>query len=235
IKLEVVDFYSDSKEISVPNLKFKMSLPTATKIGPDGKPVKGPVRWVPVELKMDARQIQPQYPLGLGDSQMLGGGRVIFTMAGSAAHTKAFLASGPEGAISPQGQVVLFVDGSVHILNVSESLEKGRLPLKNSSFQVEVTEYWNAWKQNENAGPDQLQWANDTAITTPQSPVVVVSVFDKDNTQLSQLVFFANNPEGNIQDHENEIYGDLWFDFSQLKQQEASRIGAGDRLEFFQS
>ncbi|MEC9001976.1 MAG: hypothetical protein VX644_01280 [Planctomycetota bacterium] len=235
IKLEVVDFYSDSKEISVPNLKFKMSLPAATKIGPDGKPVKGPVRWVPVELKMDARQIQPQYPLGLGDSQMLGGGRVIFTMAGSAAHTKAFLASGPEGAISPKGQVVLFVDGSVHLLNVSESLEKGRQPLKNSSFQVEVTEYWNAWKQNENAGADQLQWANDTAITTPQSPVVVVSVFDKDNTQLSQLVFFANNPEGNIQDHENEIYGDLWFDFSQLKQQEASRIGAGDRLEFFQS
>jgi hypothetical protein len=235
IKLEVVDFYSDSREISVPNLKFKMSLPAATKIGPDGKPVKGPVRWVPVELKMDSRQIQPQYPLGLGDSQTLGGGRVLFTMAGSSTHTKAFLAGGPEGDISPKGQVVLFVDGHRHVLNVSESLEKGRLSLKNSSFQVEVTEYWNAWKRNENARADQLQWANDTAITTPQSPVVVVAVFDQDNTQLSQLVFFANNPEGNIQDHKNQIYGDLWFDFSQLKQQEASRIGAGDRLEFFQA
>jgi hypothetical protein len=235
IKLEVVDFYSDSKQISVPNLKFKMSLPAMTKLGPDGKPVKGPVRWVPVELKLDSRQIQPQYPFGLGDSQMLGGGRVIFTMASSPTHTKAFLAGGPEGDISPKGQVVLFIDGQRHVLNVSDSLDKGPMPVENSAFQVQIAEYWNAWKQNENAEPGQLQWANDTVVTTPQSPVVVVTVFDQDNTRLSRLVLFANNPEGNIQDQENKIYGDLWFDFSQLKQQEASRIGAGDRLEFFQA
>lgn len=235
IKLEVLDFLSDSREISVPQLRFKMSLPAMTKIGPDGKPEKGPVRWVPIELNMDPRQIQPQYPFGLGDSQMLGGGRVVFTMASSKAHTEAFLQGGPEGDISPQGQVVLFIDGQRHVLNVSESLGKGRLPLENSSFQVEISEYWHAWKQNENPIAGQLQWAENTAVTTPQSPVVVVHVFDNENTQLSQLVLFANNPEGNIQDHKNQIYGDLWFDFSALKQQEATRIGAGDRLEFFQT
>ncbi|HIN95115.1 MAG TPA: hypothetical protein EYN03_05675 [Planctomycetes bacterium] len=206
-----------------------------TKIGPDGKPKKGPVRWVPVELSMDPRQIEPQYPFGLGDSQVLGGGRVIFTMASSPAHTKAFLAGGPEGDISPKGQVALFIDGQRHVLNVSESLGEGRLPLENSSFQVEISEYWNAWKQNDNVIAGQLQWANDTAVTTPQSPVVVVHVFDNESRQLSKLVLFANNPEGNIQDHKNQVYGDLWFDFSALKQQEATRLGAGDRLEFFQA
>ncbi|MFP6601622.1 MAG: hypothetical protein VB862_03780 [Pirellulaceae bacterium] len=235
IKLEVLDFLSDSREISVPNLRFKMSLPAMTRIGPDGKPEKGPVRWVPVELNMDPRQIEPQYPFGLGDSQVLGGGRVIFTMASSPAHTKAFLAGGPEGDISPKGQVALFIDGQRHVLNVSESLGEGRLPLENSSFQVEISEYWNAWKQNDNVIAGQLQWANDTAVTTPQSPVVVVHVFDNESTQLSKLVLFANNPEGNIQDHKNQVYGDLWFDFSALKQQEATRLGAGDRLEFFQT
>ncbi len=235
VKLEVLNFFSDSREISVPNLQFRMSLPAMTTMDADGKPVKGPVRWIPVELKMDPRQIQPQYPFGLGDSQMLGGGRAVFTMASSPAHTKAFLAGGPEGDISPKGQVVLFIDGQRRVLNVSESLGKGPRPMENSSFQVEIAEYWNAWKQNENATPGQLQWAEDTAVTTPQSPVVVVHILDNENKQLSKLVLFANNPEGNIQDHENQIYGDLWFDFSALKQQEATRIGAGDRLEFFQT
>jgi len=235
IKLEVLDFYSDSEVISVPNLQFRMSLPTMKTLDADGKPVDGPVRWVPVELKMDPRQIRPKYPFGLGDSQMLGGGRAVFTMASSPNHTKAFLSGGPEGDISPQGQVILFVDGERRVFNVTESLGKGPIPLENSSFQVEIAEYWNAWKQQENAIPGQLQWEEDTGVTTPQSPVVVVRLHDNKNTQLSELVLFANNPEGNIQDYKNQVYGELWFDFSALKQQEASRIGAGDRLEFFQS
>ena len=235
IKLEVLDFYSDSQVISAPNLQFRMSLPTMKTLDADGKTVDGPVRWVPVELQMDPRQIRPKYPFGLGASQMLGGGRAVFTMASSPNHTKAFLGGGPEGDISTQGQVILFVDGQRRVFNVTESLGKGPIPLENSSFQVEIVDYWNAWKQQDNAIPGQLQWAEDTAVTTPQSPVVVVHILDKENTQLSELVLFANNPEGNIQDYKNQIYGELWFDFSTLKQQEASRIGAGDRLEFFQT
>ncbi len=133
VRLEVLDFYADSRAALAPSVKLR--------IGSDAFPAAGGRGvWMPAELTW-----QPN-PLGGGEvthRQRVGGGTVVFWKAASQAETEAFLAAvpDPDGGFGAKGQVVLVHGGKPHRFTVDDLEARGTLDLAGTGLTVEFVEH----------------------------------------------------------------------------------------------
>lgn len=215
IKIEVLDYYADSEEVDVPRLKLQLSSPQMPQMGGDGREKKGPERWNPVEL-----QVQPASeamvsvrPFGRADRQNVGGGAILFWLAGTAAEQRAFLESRPAGPLGPQGQVVLFAGGKKFPLNVEEQLGK-RVTLGETGLEAEVTHFYKAAILKNNTAPEKLELEEFSGEGTARQPAVEILIHSRNEAEVARqprrMVLLADLPDLSIQDHQDQVFGSFW-------------------------
>jgi sugar lactone lactonase YvrE len=240
VKLEVLDYYADSREVSAPMVELMHTMPSAPRVTEDGKTEEGPVQWASFSLSVTAAPNQKeQYPNGLGARQLAGGGHVAFWLTGSREQVDAFLNGGPEGPLGEKGQVVLFVGGKKHHFLVDEKLEKGPFPLEGSELEAEVIAYWPQRDIDREQSKDgRIVWTGAPDAQSPEDPGVKISLH-RDGQPAGELVLFARAPDDNIHDYQNKVFGDYWFDPPQPKQEGAKAppmiTGGGSRIDIIQS
>jgi sugar lactone lactonase YvrE len=240
VKLEVLDYYADSRQVSAPMVELMMSMPGApSRVNAEGKTEQGPVTWAPFTLSVTAAPKQKdQYPHGFGAREMAGGGHVAFWLAGSPEQVQAFLKSGPEGELGEKGQVVLFVNGQKHHFLVDEKLGQGRFPLEGTDLEAELAAYWPQRDiDREKSTEGKIVWTGNEAAQSPDDPGVRVSLY-RDGKAAGELLLFARAPDDNIHDYKNQVFGDYWFDQTQ-KQTGGEKAppmitGGGSRIDVVQ-
>jgi sugar lactone lactonase YvrE len=240
VKLEVLDYYADSREVSAPMVELMLTLPSPPRVTAEGKTEEGPLRWAPFSLSVTAAPNQKeQYPNGLGARQLAGGGHLAFWLTGSAEQVQAFLEGGPEGPLGEKGQVVLFAGGKKHHFLVDDKLNQGPFSLDGSGLEAELIEYWPRRDiDREKSKNGLIFWTGDPAAEKPEDPGVKITLH-KDGRAVGEMVLFARAPDDNIHDYKNEVFGDYWFDQSQ-EQTEGEKAppimtGGGSRIDVIQS
>ncbi|MBN1589832.1 MAG: hypothetical protein JW888_09990 [Pirellulales bacterium] len=122
VRVEVLDYDSDSRRVSVPRLRLRFA-----------KDMMLGVR----ELRLSQ---MPHRPLMLG-SQSQFAARTVFRLAKSQAETAAFLDSRPEGSLGRLGQIVLHVGGEKYSFLVEDLRDKGLVPVGPSGLRVELARF----------------------------------------------------------------------------------------------
>jgi len=198
IRLEVLDYYSDSRLAAAGSIKLRAkSRPSG---GSSQETVSTEEEWTTVELSV--RDVEnphsPHRRMGLGGRRALPGGeRIVFWVAGSQAETDAFLNSRPAGPLSELGQLVFHAHGKTFHFPVERFEERARVPLGDTGAEVELVRL------------------------DREFLAAVLQVYHQAEPPRSMLLF-ADFPELNRQDDEHGIFGTYWFDASK----EADRPGA---------
>jgi DNA-binding beta-propeller fold protein YncE len=235
VKLEVLDYYSDSREVQAPHVKLELSMPTDTRIGADGALKATAVQWVPAELSVVALPSQPEYPYGWCQRTRAGGGYLTLQLAGSEAQTESFLKSLPDGELGEKGQAVIYAAGQITRISVDEKLGQGRFKLAgDSGLEAEVTEYWPSATLAD-AG-SKFEWRKDEAQAKPVNPAVKIAVY-KGDKKLSDLLLIALESQSSIVDHENQLFGEYWFNHSEkgpLSEDDRKAAGISARIDLLQ-
>jgi hypothetical protein len=200
IRLEVLDYLSDSRSVDARPLKLRVQTragkPPAGPPKPAGDSTSSPEgtaspdAWQSIELgpRRTASPHRAHAGMNLGGREELARGQqVVFWVAGSQAETEAFLNSLPEGTLGSKGQVVLYVAGKKHAFAL-DSLEPGaRVPLGQSGLQLEL------------AALDTRLWGASLRVIAPG---------DKPRP----LMLLADYPEFSRQDAEHGVYGTYWHE-----------------------
>jgi len=192
IRLEVLDYLSDSTSVSVPPLKLRVRSLV-------GKQAAGPEAWQPVELTLQdaSNRHAARRGMGLGARQQLPGGQqLVFWVAGSQAETEAFLNSRPEGPPGSKGQVVLYAGRKKHVFSLNSWAPGNRLALGDTGLQVELAEL------------DPRLWGVSLRVIAPG-----------ENPQ--RLMLLADYPEFNRQDKEHGVFGTYWREGGPARASEA--------------
>jgi hypothetical protein len=212
IDVEVLDYYSDSQTIDVPWLRLKVSAPRMPRMGADGREELGPEVWVPVELRVK-HSTEPAFhdrPLGVGERRELGGGTIVFWLAGGEQATQAFLGSAPEGELGEKGQVILHAAGQRFVVNVAEKVGQPKFPLGETGYSAELTKHFQRVGLNPRAADgDGLDLVESTR-GGPADPAVELLIHHGDGPP-RRMVLFADIPELSLQDWQGEVFGDYWF------------------------
>lgn len=237
VKLEVLDYYADSAEVNAPLVKLRMSTPRETKFDADGKPVEGAEQWMPMELSIE-KESRLNNRFGRGGRERIGGGSLVFMLAGSQAEVDAFLKSQPEGSLGEKGQLVLFTGGEATRVNVDDKLDKGRFPLGKSGIEAEVIDFWPTATVKPNAETGRFDWVNDEQNAKAEqpkaeNPVVTVKLFRGDQ-QIGKLLLMADLVEYSVQDHDAGVFGSYWFDRSNQTSAELMQGFGGSRIDLLQ-
>jgi hypothetical protein len=235
VKLEVLDYYSDSRDVEAPHVKMRISLPTETRATADGKQKEKATQWMPMELSVVALPNQPEYPNGWCQRERTGGGYFTLQLATSAAQTESFLRALPEGPLGEKGQAVLYIDGEATRIAIDEKLGAGRFALAGKrGLEAEVLEYWPA-AMLADAG-DKFEWRNEVEQTKPLNPAVKIAVFEGEQ-KLGELLLLALESQSNIVDFEHQLFGEYWFDHSDtgpLTKDERTAANATARIDMLQ-
>jgi len=234
VKVEVLDFYSDSREVLAPEISVKISTPAPDVTTDDGRVVKGKPMWVPATLNVGKANDKLTFPYGIPTRERRGGGALIFSISSGAEETRGFLNGGPRGETGEKGQVVLHLEGKTLRVNVDDKLEKGRFPLEGTGYEAEVAGFWNKSTPRADAG-GRLTFEGSATEPRPVSPIVKVNVFKKGgNKRISQLTLFAVNPEYNVYDYDNGIFGEFWYEHRGLKFDELQKMGITSWIHILQ-
>lgn len=198
IRLEVLDYYSDSRLAPAPPLKLKVQSVGNADSEKNRDNTAG-ATWSTVSL--DVRGVadphSPHGRMGLGSRQSVAGGaRIVFWVAKNQAETEAFLQSGPVGALGPEGQLVFHAAGQKFSIPLEKFQQKTRQPLGTTGIEVEL---------------DRLD---------PQFLGAVLQVYAP-NSQPRRMVLLADFPEFSQQDDQHGVYGEYWIDATK-RPQEAS-------------
>ncbi len=129
VRLEVLDYYSDSKLEPAAPLKLRVR-------GPSGS-------WdsVTLEVKGAPQSGSPHGGLGSASRGKLPGDVwAVFWPARCRAETQAFLHSRPEGALGRGGQIVLYAGDAVHRFCVDELKPQQPVTLGSSGMEMELVE-----------------------------------------------------------------------------------------------
>ncbi len=134
IRLEVLDYLSNSEIVDVPSLAVQ-----ATPLGPKGSEQSEDATMLHFEVKPADGPHIAGHIYGLGSEQQLTGGtRLLFWMTGSPEETAAFRQSSPEGPLGKLGQVVLFAKGKAHHWQLDDWKPGDSRPLGDSGLTVEL-------------------------------------------------------------------------------------------------
>ncbi len=239
VKLEVLDYYADSRQVAAPMIQVMLALPTTQRMRADGKSEDAPVAWAPFSLSVTPAPKQTdQYPNGLGARELAGGGHLAFWLAGSDEQVQAFLNGGPKGDLGEKGQVVLWAGGKKHSFLVHEKLGQGRFPLAGTGLEAELAAYWpRADLDRDLSREGRFVWTGDPNADTPDHPAVKIAIYREDKPS-GELVLFAKTPDDSIHDYKNRVFGDYWFDPPKDPSQQANATslitGGGSRIDIIQ-
>ena len=197
IKLEVLDYYSDS------NLQAALPLKLRTSVNQN--------QWSSLQLEIRGTDDPHSSHAGGGKyaREKLSDGRwVVYWLAGSLAETEAFRESLPDGALSPNGQVVLHAGGKSYRFSVEELQELKRVSLGDTGIEAELAQF------------------------EPAFPHVILLIHRPGDSP-HRMVLYADIPEFNKQDAEHAVFGTYWYDVSEGKQQSANEAGesAAERMQ----
>jgi sugar lactone lactonase YvrE len=236
VKLEVLDYYADSRDVQAPHLKLEISMPQATRGTAEGTQKAKATTWQPMQLSVIAPPgITSMYPYGWSQRMNAGGGYFTLQLAGTKGATQAFLKCLPEGELGEKGQAVLYVDGRVARIDVADKLGKGRFKLEGvDGVEAEVKEYWLAAALGKNG--DEFEWQQDKEATKPTNPTVKIALYRGDK-KLSDLLLFALESHSNLVDYKNNAYGAYWFNHGEtgaLTKEERAAAGVSARIDFLQ-
>jgi len=191
VRLEVLDYYSDSRRRTVPQVVLRAAAPAESAAGRVSLAADETVT-----LSVRSGTLGPRMPVGrfgLGEQAAFRGGQqVAFWMTGDAGETAAFGRSAPEGPLGPRGQVVLVAQEKRFILDIDKL-------------------------QKELAGAGQTHPLGDTGLKVvgvrfePRFISVQLTVRPAAGEDES-LILFASVPEFNRQAYGCGVYGAYWFD-----------------------
>ncbi len=240
IRLETLDFFSDSRAVNAPSVTIMMSMPTAKRIGPDGKSVDAPPSWMPMQLAVTPATQPDKYPNGMGDRKSAGGGQVFFWMASSQNEVTSFLKNAPEGNTGSKGQIVLRVDGKKTFFNVDEKVGKGRFALLDAEakplpgWEAEVADYWPAASISKRSTRGNIVWENEAGVEEPKNPGARIKLY-RDGKSVGELDLFAKAPDVNAQAFDADVFGDYWLRQEDKKTaRERMMASRGSRIDIIQ-
>jgi hypothetical protein len=235
VKLEVLDYYSNSAEVQAPYLRLWLTMPGRAAMGPDGKPMETAERWMPIELHV--RQLSDQrfkqYRYGTGAREEVGGGKIIFSLSGSQEEVDAFLHSQPEGEIGKQGQAVLYAAGKKYPVDVAEKAGQGKFPLGESGYEAEIIKFVGTADLDRDAPPDELHVIQSAGREDAENPVVELRIHPAQG-ESQRMLLFADMPELNLQDYEHGVFGAYWFDHGKKTAAELQAGGGSSRIDILQ-
>ena len=181
IKLEVLDYYSDSVQLPVPRLVLRVESASSL-----DDPMKGGTL---VELKVqdEAEGHMRMRPFGGGDRQTLPHGQeVLFWMTGDQGETDAFRNAQPEGELADQGQIVLWCAGKKFAFAVDKLRKQKPQPLGNTGFAVELVEL-------------------------VKDALAVKLLIHHGPQRTVPMVLLASAPYANHHDYRDHVYGTFWY------------------------
>ncbi|NQU23236.1 MAG: hypothetical protein HQ567_18305 [Candidatus Nealsonbacteria bacterium] len=195
IRLQVLDYYSDSSYVAAPVLKLLVGNPATARASRSADEWNAVTLGVTSDIDPDPR-LPNREKYGFGQDHSLSGDvRVTFWMTGSAGEKAAFLNSRPEGPTGDKGQVALWAGGRKHHLAVDQfdtttpptGKPRPRFPLEATDLEVSVEQF------------------------DPEQSLVKLRVHAKDGPP-GELWLYATDPHRSQQDYENEVFGTYWFD-----------------------
>lgn len=182
LRLEVLDYLSDSRRVGVPRIALSASR------GDEGSDHAWPTEQLTLAVTPAEGTHAALLPMGMGQRAALADGRrVLFWMSGAQAETEAFLRALPEGEIGPLGQVVLCAQGQTFRFDVAHFREKPRQALGTTGLEVELGEL-NPWMLG-----------------------VQLAIF-RQGAPPQRMFLFAYLPYANQYDSRDGVYGAYWFD-----------------------
>ena len=197
IKLEVLDYYSDSTYAPAPSLRLHVHNPAMRRAHAADEMVEMPTATtIDLGILPDPDPALPNPKYGRGDAaSVLRAGWISFRMTGSRKETEAFTDGGPEGPLGQLGQVVLQAGGKKYHLPLDDYLDPEartghtlrRFPLGTTGLAVGVFDF----------DPKELR--------------VALQVFRR-NQFAGWLLLYANDPEDNQQDYASGVFGTYWFE-----------------------
>ena len=122
IKLEVLDYDSDSQRVPVPELKVRLGQDETTLV-----------------VKEFRSRHMPGRSLLIGSQDQLAA-KIVFRMATSEAETKAFREIRPEKPLGPLGQVVFYVKDKSYHFSVKDLQGKGPVALGKSGYRIAMAD-----------------------------------------------------------------------------------------------
>ena len=140
IRLEALDYYSDSRQITLPWLQL---LTTPGPASPHGRPAAdGEPAPVVLTVRASRHPHAAGRPFGLGGrAELAGGQQLIFWMTDNAAETAAFRDARPDGPLGRKGRIVLYAGGRTYQFAVDELPPKSRRPLGKTGLEVELVKF----------------------------------------------------------------------------------------------
>jgi len=188
VKLEVLDYCSDSNRLLVPRLVLRVARR-------GGARKRDATAWISVPLSIhELPHPQSRGPERfLGSRAELGGGAaIVFRAAASAAETAAFRDSRPEGPLGRLGQVVLHARGKKFTLLV-EDLQGKAVPLGETGLSVELGSF------------------------DPEHLIVQLLVRDtrQKDAPAGMLMLGAIRSDLDLPDLRHGVSGSYWFDAAQ--------------------
>lgn len=231
VRVELLDYYSNSVEVPVPRLRLALSNPRAERVDDSGRRVAGGETFTEIPLSITA--IEGPYagrrPYGQGARQSVGGGKLVFWLTGSAAEVESFTASAPEGELGPQGQVVLWAGGARHVVNVAERVGQGKFALGESGLELELTSRY-ATAALVDLTSQGLKLEETDAEGPARRPAVELLVHPAGG-QSERMVLFADLPEYNEQAYRLGVFGSYWFDHGEKSAEQLLRGEGGSRID----
>ncbi len=235
IKLQVLDYYSNSEEVQAPYLRLWLTMPGKAIMNAEGKSAESSERWMPIELSIrepaDERYSQHRY--GLGAREEVGGGKIVFLLAGSQQEADAFLHSQPEGEIGAQGQAVLYAAGEKFPIDVAEHARQGRFPLGKSGYEAEIVKFAANADLDRDAPANELHIVEAAGREGAENPAVELRIYYGDAPP-QRMLLFADLPELNLQDYEQQVFGAYWFNHGKKTAAELQAGQGSSRIDILQ-
>jgi len=219
LRVEVLDYYSDCKEVSLPFLRVHINMPAMPR-GP-GKAPAAPTKFMPIELHADSDLSVP----GEQSSTPAGGGTLRFLKSQSPQETAAFLdVPNDKLGFGRQGQLVLRAGDKNYRFLVDELFEGEPKPLGDTGITIERMEYVSAEQAAEVPQLERIKgW-----------PLLKLLV--KQGEESETHAFFAGAPNIPLPPNPQKlgVYGSLWFKAGELTVQQRMAGGRGQRIDFLQ-
>lgn len=192
IRLEVLDYLSNSEIVNLPSLAVR-----ATPLGAEGNPPSESSKDLHLSVNADAGPAFADLPYGVGSEQALAGGtRILFWMTGSAEETAAFRQSRLSGPLGKLGRVVLYARGKSYEFSISDWKRGSRRPLGDSGLEAEFVGMGTVPVEVERAAQVDEQ--------------VLFNIHHQSETH--PLLLSANYPEiYGLQDYDDEVFGSYWL------------------------
>jgi len=190
IRLEVIDYLSNSEFVNLPRLRVQ-----ATPRGLDGHELEEQAEEYRFSITADAGPHSAGHKVGIGSEQRLAGQRILFWMSGNAEETAAFLQSKPKGPLGRLGRVVVYAGGKVFDWSISDWAPGTRRALGDSGLEAEFVDVREGKVDIRGDVPEDIQVRLNIHRNSESHPIVLSAAYPQ--------VF-------NRQDYDDNVFGAYW-------------------------